>query len=540
MRSTGRSDGSPGHRPGSIAACAHCRYPATRRQFDHYTVYARFEPGNRHVTGSLRLEWTNTTGEPHDQLPLRLYPNAAAYEQGGLEIAALTVNGAPAPFAVTGDPTVALVDLEDQASPGDVIQVAMSFVTTIPTGTSMAVNVLHGDVESGWWLADWLPILAGWEPGYGWYLEPPGTLGNPTFAASAVWSLSLTMPSNLAVFGTGTVIDSGAGTGSEQIITIETPPSRDLTLVLLPLGDLVTTERTVGGIRVRLVLPSAPADPAVIDLVMDTAAEVLPFYMDTLGDLPGGEIDLVPADLAGSGGIAWSGIIWLDLDQAMAGLDDAARANLRFILAHELAHQWVPVVVGSNNNRHNFLSESLASHLAVLAFRQGGDQVAAREYLASEVAAPYLALLESGRDGVVDDPVASTTATTDRVALVYGKGVLGFEAIRQQIGPEAYLQALNAYAVDFRFGITDPPDLQAAFENASGQDLDDLWHTWFNSATTTTSDVEEVLAVGQQIATPASRTTRKFGEANQRAVGFTVGRCHMCFTPPPTLVGSWT
>jgi aminopeptidase N len=163
------------------------------------------------------------------------------------------------------------------------------------------------------------------------------------------------------------------------------------------------------------------------------------------------------------------------------------------VLAHELVHQWIPAVIGSNNNRHNFLSESLASHLALLALGTMRDETQASEYLATDIAAPYLAMLDARGDGVVDDPVASTSATADRVALVYGKGVLGFEAIRQQIGTEAYLRALNAYAEDFRFGVSRPTDLQAAFEEAAGQDLSVPWHTWFSSATTTATDVAEVV-----------------------------------------------
>ncbi len=461
--------------------------------FDRYVVDAAFDPAARTIAGTLRLTWTNQTGQPQSRLPFRLYPNAPAYDQGGIEITSATVAGREVQFALERDETVLWVELPAPVLVADEGDVVLAFTTTIPTGTSMAVNVLHGTPGTGWWLADWLPILAGWESSTGWYLDPPGTLGNPTFATSATWSLTLTMPTGLSVFGTGEMTHEAALGGETRQVTIETPPVRDLTLVLLPAASLEVTTRQVGDVQVRLALPVSWADPDLVDLVLDTAASVLPLYAAWFGELPGAELDLVPVSLNGFGGIAWSGSIWLDLErQAATELDPATRADLRFVLAHELAHQWVPLVIGSNNNRHNFLSESLASHLAVLALAASGDRDVST-YLADDIAAPYRAMLERGQDGIVDDPVTTTVATAERAALVYGKGVIGFEAIRQAIGTDAYLVGLARYAETFRFGVSTPADLRLAFEAASGQDLAPLWDVWFNSASTTLADLDAVL-----------------------------------------------
>jgi aminopeptidase N len=166
---------------------------------------------------------------------------------------------------------------------------------------------------------------------------------------------------------------------------------------------------------------------------------------------------------------------------------------LRFVLAHELAHQWVPVVVGSNNNRHGFLSEGLANTLAVLAIRESGDVVGAERYLREQVAGGYLRLLESGVDGVADAPVGPETDMGQRGVLVYGKAGIGFEAIRQAMGQEAFLDALMLYGETFRFGNTVPGDLLAAFEASSGMELDEIWGFWFLEAECTPEDVHAVL-----------------------------------------------
>ena len=314
----------------------------------------------------------------------------------------------------------------------------------------------------------------------------------------------MTLPADLAVFGTGHVTSTTRLSTGEQLVVIETPPVRDLSLVLLPAEGIDVVTREIRGRVVRLVIPPTGYPSALVDTVMDTAARVLPLYATWLGELPGAELDLVPVDLDGFGGIAWSDTIWLDLSrQAATDLDTASRTDLQFVVAHELAHQWVPIAIGSNNNRHNFMSESLASHLAVLALASSSDQPVAA-WLEDHVVTPYRALLERGEDGIVDDPVSSTVATSERAALIYGKGVLGFEAIRQTIGTDAYLAALAQYADAFRFGISTPSDLRHAFESTSGQHLTDLWHEWFNAAVTTPADIDAILTTAPTIPLPAT------------------------------------
>ena len=77
--------------------------------------------------------------------------------------------------------------------------------------------------------------------------------------------------------------------------------------------------------------------------------------------------------------------------------------------------------------------------------------------------------------------------------LAYGKGALGFLAIRDQIGDAAFRDALAEYADSFRLGIAEPADLLAAFESASGQSLEALWSFWFESANVTRADVEALV-----------------------------------------------
>jgi aminopeptidase N len=85
-------------------------------------------------------------------------------------------------------------------------------------------------------------------------------------------------------------------------------------------------------------------------------------------------------------------------------------------------------------------------------------------------------------DEIVDQPTDSFPTMDSYGVTIYGKGSLGFEAIRTQIGDDAFFGALQAYLLQERFKVAVPDDLLNAFEQASGQDLSALWRHWFEAA----------------------------------------------------------
>ena len=62
------------------------------------------------------------------------------------------------------------------------------------------------------------------------------------------------------------------------------------------------------------------------------------------------------------------------------------------------------------------------------------------------------------------------------------KAALGFAALQDEVGDAAFFTGLKQYAATMRFDVAMPDDLQSAFEDASGQDLDAFWHLWFEIA----------------------------------------------------------
>jgi aminopeptidase N len=219
----------------------------------------------------------------------------------------------------------------------------------------------------------------------------------------------------------------------------------------------------------------------------------LDFYDATFGVYPFRELDLVETALALAYGVSWSGVLFINQSQLALAADNLA--SLDFTIFHEVGHQWWGGTVGANSNDHTFMVEGLTNATAVLAQADVQGPDAATASLMAWVVTPYLNLLDGSGDGVADLSIFEQPVSAPLSTLAYGKGALGFLAIRNQIGDAAFREALASYADAFRLGIAEPDDLRAAFESASGQSLDELWSFWFNSANATRADVEALVPV---------------------------------------------
>jgi aminopeptidase N len=121
-----------------------------------------------------------------------------------------------------------------------------------------------------------------------------------------------------------------------------------------------------------------------------------------------------------------------------------------------------------------------------------GNEAAAAE-LDAWVTGPAFELLAAG-DAIVDMPVAEEMDANIWSAAAYGKGSLGFLAIRDEIGAAAFERALHDVVTRYAWGEMTPEDLRGAFETASGRDLDALWSHWFDEAAMTHEEIEEIAA----------------------------------------------
>lgn len=147
-------------------------------------------------------------------------------------------------------------------------------------------------------------------------------------------------------------------------------------------------------------------------------------------------------------------------------------------LGHEILHNWWGNGVYVDYERGNW-SEGLTTFMADYAYKEDESTGAAREMRLSWL-----------RDAAVfaDDKSASLREFRSRAdaagaALGYGKSAMLFVMLRDQLGKKAFDQGIRNFWAAQRFRVASWDDLQAAFEQASGERLGAFFNAWLDQTT---------------------------------------------------------
>ena len=178
-----------------------------------------------------------------------------------------------------------------------------------------------------------------------------------------------------------------------------------------------------------------------------------------------------------AGGMEYPGIVF-------DGWQDKA-GELYWVTAHEIGHNWFPMVVGSNERRHAFMDEGFNTFIDVYAsdnFNHGeyapkrdGEYAPGKGNPADEII-PYL-----------KDPEAPTMMDRAdefteeyRHPIEYYKPAFGLVLLREVIlGHDRFDYAFKKYIERWAFKHPAPDDFFRTMDNEAGEDLTWFWREWF-------------------------------------------------------------
>jgi aminopeptidase N len=204
-------------------------------------------------------------------------------------------------------------------------------------------------------------------------------------------------------------------------------------------------------------------------VVVEAAANALRAFNERYGRYPLAELDLVEVNARTFLGVEYPGVILMQSD-----LYDQPRA-LEITVAHEVGHQWWYSQVGNDVQTAAWLDEALASYSQIVYQEQiNGPEAAEREL--EGFRQRYRTIVAAGRDASVAQP--NTAFRGNYVAIVYGKAVLFFQALRRQIGDAAFDRFLHDYYAQHRYGFVTGADLLANAEGACTCEIDQLYADW--------------------------------------------------------------
>jgi aminopeptidase N len=142
---------------------------------------------------------------------------------------------------------------------------------------------------------------------------------------------------------------------------------------------------------------------------------------------------------------------------------------------HEIAHQWWFNLVGNDTQYEPWLDEALANYSAYTFLQENGYLDVAEEMLNN------FEDMQRNQPSRAAQPLGLSVYEYEDFSyytVVYQKGVLFFQALRELMGAEAFFNLLQQYHQNYRFQITTTTDLQNLAEEISGQDLGSLFAEW--------------------------------------------------------------
>ncbi|MDF2440069.1 MAG: hypothetical protein JWN98_1053, partial [Abditibacteriota bacterium] len=156
----------------------------------------------------------------------------------------------------------------------------------------------------------------------------------------------------------------------------------------------------------------------------------------------------------------------MDFLQSTLGQQKAVLETLlEATIAHEVAHQWWAIGVGSDSIRAPWVDESLTNYSAMIYFEDRYGKEAAQQMIDLHLKTPYsMGRMLGNADAPVNLKTAAYSGNVQYGAIVYGKGALFYEALRRTVGDEAFFASLREYYGTYRSRLSDAGSLLQIFQ----------------------------------------------------------------------------
>ncbi|QUH03285.1 hypothetical protein HUO13_22820 [Saccharopolyspora erythraea] len=409
------------------------------------------------------------------ELVFRLWPNepTAARTGTSIVVTGASVDGRPvaprpaADAAAGSQGTLVELPLGRCVQAGDAVTAVLDFRLTLGRDSGERWGYLPSREMA--WFGNGFPLLP-WVRGQGWARDAATVIPGETATSEdfELASLSVTAPSRLTVFGTGTrrAAEAGRAPGT-TIHHFAADAVRD---VLVTVGNFDVLERTVSGVQIRLATPkpgrngdgdgngdgngngseegegngNGRGTKVSPQRWMEEISDELRALQHLLGPLPYRDLWVTVVPTIGDG---------VEFPTALL-FGDLRRKEVRSLVAHELGHQWFYALVGNNQARDPWIDESFTTFVQALVVDQQDD------YRLEDVPRGVV-----GHLGEPMDYWGRTGGYDNYVAGVYQQGAAVLLEARRRAGPQRFDRTLRDYVARSAHRVVGPRDVLAAFHD---------------------------------------------------------------------------
>jgi hypothetical protein len=505
-----------------------------------YRITATLDTARRQIQGRETIHYANNSPDPLsylwmfveqnicaaasvtrqlDQPPLTFLGSTFDFSckdfKGGVTLDRVSVGGRAIRPTVYG--TIMRVDLPRPLPAGGALDVEIAWHFPVPDYGAGRM----GRDGSLYEIAQWYPRLAVYDDVRGWNHEPYIGAGE-FYLEYGGFDVSITVPANYVVGATGTLRNPemvltpvqrsrlaaarqslepvAVITAAEAGVTGRTRPAasgqltwrftadsvRDFAFAAAP--NFRWDASGYNGILVHtLYRPSAPEWEEANRMVRDA----LRYYSEQWYRYPYPQITSVEGPIEG-------------MEYPMITFDPRAptREERQWVLSHELGHQWMPMVVGSNERLYPWMDEGFNTFIDLAG---AARYFAGTAYGDSIEVHPLHLYADHAIAGQEQPLISRPVEVKDLFWTGYQKPALMMQTLRYEVlGKERFDHAFREYLKVWAFKHPTPADFFRLMRDASGMDLDWFWRDW---VFTTARLDQAVDSVGAEKIYLASRAT---------------------------------
>ena len=509
--------------------------PAYWQQWTDYELSATLHPDEKRVMGSARITHFNRFSRPLPVVALHLHQNVHAV--GALRNTPVEVTGGMTLDLVVAD-GMTLEEGSTQAGPAYEVDGTLLVVRPprpVPAGGSMVFEFewsfvvpedglgrMGWDDDNVFFVGYWFPKMAVLDDVIGWHVDP--YLGNSEFYDGfGSYDLSIDAPAGWIVMASGELLNR------EEVLLphiqerLAAAEASDSVIQVVGQDDLGSGQVTQPGVdgRVTWRFQADTLRDAAFSATRDSRWDAV---RTPVGDRDGdGRLDYARVDafyrsdaerwtemarysqhsidfLSRYTGLSYpwphmsavEGVIRGGMEFPMMTLiedynraDDAALYN---VAAHELAHMWVPMIVGVDERRHGWMDEGTSNfneNQARAEFFPGENHDAADQ-------GQYVQITQLGIEGELMRRTDYHYDDFARGVASYSKPATILVALRALLGEETFMRGYQKYLADWAYKHPKPMDFFNTMATAAGQDLDWFWRTWYYETWTLDQAIADV------------------------------------------------
>ncbi|OGO39824.1 MAG: hypothetical protein A2Z04_00505 [Chloroflexi bacterium RBG_16_57_9] len=293
------------------------------------------------------------------------------------------------------------------------------------------------------------------------------------FADFGTYDVSLTVPVTAVVGATGVPraeVDHGDGTKTARF------NAEDVTdFVWTASPHFKTATRPAN--EVEIVLLYQPEHEKLVRRYLDAAQSALMLYSEWFGPYPHPRLTLVdpPDSAGGAGGMEYPMLITVGVPGLPPFFIDNSNLHLaEYVTVHELAHEWWPMTVASNEMTEPWLDEGFAEYSAARWMERTFGP-----YSVLDTPAAKLSALLVRRPEYISNPrqvliYDKSWNMKNYGGAAYAKPLLVLRTLENYLGEERMLAVMRTYADRWRWRHPRTEDFISVAHEVSGENLD-----WF-------------------------------------------------------------